>query len=104
MLFDRIKPLNAILAVAEKKSLERTRGPLQLTLLGLGAVIGTGSFEDDGESLRHSAEDAIDVVKDAGTYTDAEIENVTDKVNEWKDRLNDRQGRAKVKEWPEDLD
>jgi len=44
MLFDRIKPLSAILATAEKKSLHRTLGPFQLTMLGIGAVIGTGIF------------------------------------------------------------
>jgi APA family basic amino acid/polyamine antiporter len=40
----RIKSLDAILATAEKKSLHRSLGPLQLTLLGIGAVIGTGIF------------------------------------------------------------
>ena len=40
----RIKPLDAILATAEKKSLERTLGAWQLTLLGVGAIIGTGIF------------------------------------------------------------
>mgnify|MGYP001548890247 FL=1 len=44
MLFDRIKPLNAILATAEKKALQRSLGPFQLTMLGIGAVIGTGIF------------------------------------------------------------
>jgi len=44
MLFDRVKPLSAILATAEKKSLHRTLGPFQLTMLGIGAVIGTGIF------------------------------------------------------------
>jgi basic amino acid/polyamine antiporter, APA family len=44
MIFGRIKPLDAILATAEKKSLHRSLGPLQLTLLGIGAVIGTGIF------------------------------------------------------------
>src|SRR5881275_2289569 len=43
-LFDRIKPLDAILATAEKKSLHRTLGAFQLTMLGVGAVIGTGIF------------------------------------------------------------
>lgn len=43
-LFGRIKPLDAILATAEKKALTRTLGPVQLTLLGVGAVIGTGIF------------------------------------------------------------
>jgi APA family basic amino acid/polyamine antiporter len=40
----RVKSLDAILATAEKKSLSRTLGPVQLTLLGIGAVIGTGIF------------------------------------------------------------
>src|SRR3546814_20405573 len=44
MIFGRIKPLDAILATAEKKSLARTLGPIQLTLLGVGAIIGTGIF------------------------------------------------------------
>jgi len=40
----RIKPLDEILATAEKKSLKRSLGAFQLTLLGIGAVIGTGIF------------------------------------------------------------
>jgi len=40
----RVKPLDQILATAEKKSLHRSLGPVQLTLLGIGAVIGTGIF------------------------------------------------------------
>jgi basic amino acid/polyamine antiporter, APA family len=44
MIFGRVKPLDAILATAEKKSLVRTLGPVQLTLLGVGAIIGTGIF------------------------------------------------------------
>ncbi len=44
MLFQRVKPLDAILATAEKKSLTRTLGALQLTMLGIGAIIGTGIF------------------------------------------------------------
>lgn len=43
-MFGRVKPLDAIMATAEKKSLERTLGAWQLTLLGVGAVIGTGIF------------------------------------------------------------
>src|SRR5947208_11302140 len=43
-VFGRIKPLDAILATAERKSLKRSLGPFQLTLLGIGAVIGTGIF------------------------------------------------------------
>ncbi len=44
MIFGRVKSLDAILATAEKKSLTRSLGPIQLTLLGVGAVIGTGIF------------------------------------------------------------
>ncbi|HEX6603764.1 MAG TPA: amino acid permease [Sphingomicrobium sp.] len=40
----RVKPLDAILATAEKKALKRSLGAFQLTLLGIGAVIGTGIF------------------------------------------------------------
>lgn len=44
MIFDRVKPLDAILAAAEKKSLSRSLGWFQLTLMGIGCVIGTGIF------------------------------------------------------------
>jgi len=40
----RIKPLDLILATAEKKGLKRQLGAFQLTMLGIGAVIGTGIF------------------------------------------------------------
>jgi APA family basic amino acid/polyamine antiporter len=43
-LLGRVKPLDAILATAEKKALRRTLGAFQLTMLGIGAVIGTGIF------------------------------------------------------------
>lgn len=43
-MFGRVKPLDAILATAEKKSLHRTLGAFQLTMLGVGAIIGTGIF------------------------------------------------------------
>ena len=43
-MFGRVKPLDAILATAEKKSLHRSLGAIQLTLLGVGAIIGTGIF------------------------------------------------------------
>ncbi len=43
-LLGRVKSLDAILATAEKKSLHRTLGAFQLTMLGIGAVIGTGIF------------------------------------------------------------
>ena len=44
MIFRRIKPLDAILATAEKHALKRQLGPFQLTMLGVGAIIGTGIF------------------------------------------------------------
>jgi basic amino acid/polyamine antiporter, APA family len=44
MIFWRVKSLDKILETAEKKSLKRQLGPIQLTLLGIGAVIGTGIF------------------------------------------------------------
>src|ERR1700748_1225139 len=44
ILFGRGKSLDAILATAEKKGLQRSLGAFQLTLLGIGAVIGTGIF------------------------------------------------------------
>ncbi len=44
MMFHRVKPLDAILATAEKNSLHRSLGAFQLTMLGIGAVIGTGIF------------------------------------------------------------
>jgi APA family basic amino acid/polyamine antiporter len=43
-LFGRVKPLDAILATARKKSLHPTLGAFQLTLFGIGCVIGTGIF------------------------------------------------------------
>src|SRR6185312_15392270 len=44
MLFKRIKPIDQIIATAEKKSLTRQLGAFQLTMLGIGAIIGTGIF------------------------------------------------------------
>ena len=44
MLFSRIKPLDKILETAEKHALTRQLGAFQLTLLGIGAIIGTGIF------------------------------------------------------------
>ena len=43
-MFGRVKPLDAILATAEKKSLHRSLGAVQLMLLGIGCIIGTGIF------------------------------------------------------------
>ena len=44
MIFERVKPLDQILATAEKKSLVRQLGWFQLMMLGIGAIIGTGIF------------------------------------------------------------
>jgi APA family basic amino acid/polyamine antiporter len=44
MLFWRVKPLDKIIETAEKKSLKRQLGAFQLTMLGIGAIIGTGIF------------------------------------------------------------
>src|SRR5216110_1832992 len=44
LLLGRVKSLDAILATAEKKGLHRSLDAFQLTLLGIGAVIGTGMF------------------------------------------------------------
>ena len=44
MIFGRVKPLDAILATAEKKSLHRSLVAVQLTLFGIGCIIGTGIF------------------------------------------------------------
>ena len=40
----RIKSLDDILATAEKKSLHRSLGGIQLMMMGVGAIIGTGIF------------------------------------------------------------
>ena len=44
MIFGRVKPLDEILATAENKALSRTLGWFQLTMLGIGCVIGAGIF------------------------------------------------------------
>jgi basic amino acid/polyamine antiporter, APA family len=44
MILDRVKPLDAIIAAAERKSLHRSLGAFQLMLFGIGCVIGTGIF------------------------------------------------------------
>jgi APA family basic amino acid/polyamine antiporter len=44
MIFDRVKPLDAILAAVERNGLPRTLGALQLMLFGIGCIIGTGIF------------------------------------------------------------
>ena len=43
-MLGRVKSLDAILATAAKKSLPRSLGAFQLTMLGVGAIIGTGIF------------------------------------------------------------
>jgi APA family basic amino acid/polyamine antiporter len=44
MIFWRVKPLDQIIEGAEKKGLKRQLGAFQLTMLGIGAIIGTGIF------------------------------------------------------------
>src|SRR3954468_16704671 len=44
MLFSRKKSLDLILETAGKRSLTRQLGAFELTMLGIGAVIGTGIF------------------------------------------------------------
>ena len=44
MLFERVKSLDHILEAAQKKGLKRQLGAFDLTMLGIGAVIGTGIF------------------------------------------------------------
>lgn len=44
MIFWRVKTLDDILATAERKALAKTLGGFQLTMLGIGAIIGTGIF------------------------------------------------------------
>ena len=46
----RTKSLDAILASSEapEQSLKRALGPVQLTMLGIGAVIGAGIFSTVG--------------------------------------------------------
>ncbi len=43
-MFGRVKSLDAILATAKNKPLHRSLGAFQLTMLGVGAIIGTGIF------------------------------------------------------------
>src|SRR4249919_4169356 len=54
LLLGRVKSLDAILATAEKKGLHRSLGAFQLTLLGIGAVIGTGIFGLTAEAAQKS--------------------------------------------------
>lgn len=50
----RVKPLDEILATAEKHSLTRQLGAFQLTMLGIGAIIGTGIFVLTAEAAQKS--------------------------------------------------
>ncbi len=54
----RTKSLNAILASAEapESQLRRTLGPVQLTLLGIGAIIGAGIFSTVGTAAAGGAD------------------------------------------------
>ena len=53
----RVKSLDAVLATAEKKSLHRSLGPVQLTLLGIGGIIGTGIFVLTAEAAQKAGLD-----------------------------------------------
>lgn len=44
MLFQRVKSIEHILESAQKKGLKRQLGAFDLTMLGIGAIIGTGIF------------------------------------------------------------
>ena len=44
MLFQRIKPLDLILETADEAVVKRQLGAFELTMLGIGAIIGTGIF------------------------------------------------------------
>src|SRR5258708_21096890 len=50
----RIEPLDAILASAEKRSLHRSLGAFQLTMVGVGAIIGTGIFVSTAEAAQQA--------------------------------------------------
>ncbi|HXP86269.1 MAG TPA: amino acid permease [Bryobacteraceae bacterium] len=54
-----VKPLDAILADAEKESLKRTLGPVQLVALGIGAIIGAGLFSLTGIAAANNAGPAV---------------------------------------------
>src|SRR5947199_410118 len=58
-LLGRVKPLDAIMATAEKKGLHRSLGPFQLALPGIGAVIGTGIFVLTAEAAQKAGPSMI---------------------------------------------
>ena len=64
MIFGRVKSLEAILATAEQKGLHRSLGAFQLTMLGIGAVIGTGIFVLTAEAAQKAAGGLDKVVQD----------------------------------------
>ncbi len=50
----RVKSLDVMLATAARKPLHRSLGPVQLTLLGIGSVIGTGIFVLSAEAAQRA--------------------------------------------------
>jgi basic amino acid/polyamine antiporter, APA family len=66
-MLGRVKPLDAILATAEKKSLHRSLGAFQLTMLGVGAIIGTGIFVLTAEAAQKAGPGMIVSFIIAGT-------------------------------------
>jgi APA family basic amino acid/polyamine antiporter len=44
MLFYRLKPIDSLLKASERQELHRSLGAWDLTMLGVGAIIGTGIF------------------------------------------------------------
>ena len=65
----RVKSLDAVLATAEKKSLHRSLGPVQLTLLGIGGVIGTGIFVLTAEAAQKTGPGMLLAFVIAGTVS-----------------------------------
>ena len=62
----RIKPLDDIIATAEKKSLKRSLGAFQLTMMGIGAIIGTGIFVLTAEAAQKAGPGMMVSFIDAG--------------------------------------
>ncbi|AYD40943.1 amino acid permease [Clostridium fermenticellae] len=55
----RTKPIESLLAEASKKSLAKVLGPFELTMLGIGAIIGTGIFVLTGVAAANYAGPAL---------------------------------------------
>src|SRR5690606_10760316 len=55
----RVKSLDANLATAERKSLHRSLGAFQLTMLGIGAGSGTGIFVLSAEAAQMAVPDML---------------------------------------------